>query len=97
MDFCLSWLVAGKPVTAMLTGKHVQLDWRQVFRVTRDVIFAVHAGTEPGFGDVISHVTTASTRYEGESAVVLTSRLYVIIEAVYDNGATRLYQDTLAI
>jgi hypothetical protein len=80
-----------------VTGKRVQLDWSQVFRVTRDVIFAVHAGTEPGFGNVINHVTTATTRYEGESAVVLTSRLYVIIEAVYDNGASHLYQDTLTI
>jgi hypothetical protein len=90
-------LVAGKPATATVTGKRVQLDWSQVFRVTRDVIFSVHAGTEPGFGNVINHVTTAITRHEGESAVVLTSRLYVIIEAVYDNGASRLYQDTLTI
>lgn len=78
-----------------MRGKHVHIDWRHVFIVTRDVTYALYAGREPGEGDVINHVTTTVTHYEGNSVVVVTSPLYVIIQAVYDNGASSLYQGVL--
>jgi hypothetical protein len=90
-------MLPGLAATATVSDKHVQLDWRHVFHVTRDVTFSVYAGTQPGFGNVINHVITTDTRYEGHSTVVVTSPLYVIIQAIYDNGATRLYQQTIVI
>jgi hypothetical protein len=80
-----------------LSGKRVQLDWRHVFHVTRDVTFVLYAGTEQDYGNVINQVITNATRYAGTSTVDVTSPLYVIIQAVYDNGRSSLYQGVLQL
>jgi hypothetical protein len=87
----------GQAATATVSDKHVQLDWRHVFHVTRDVTFSLYAGTEPGYGNVINHVITTDTRYDGHITVVVTSPLYVIIQAIYDNGASNMYQLAIVV
>ena len=80
--------------TSSLTREDLQLDWRHVFNVTRDVTFSVFAGSEEGFGDIINHVTTKSTHYEGHCSKSV-SRMYVSVQAVYDNGLSSTYTGIL--
>ena len=82
--------ISGRDATASLVREELQVDWRHVFDVTRDVTFSLFAGTEEGYGDVINHVTTKSTHYTGHWWKSL-SRIYVSVQAVYDNGLTSTY------
>ena len=82
--------ISGRDATASLIREELQVDWRHVFDFTRDVTYSLFAGSEEGLGDVINHVTTKSTHYRGHWWKSL-SRIYISIQAVYDNGLFSTY------
>ena len=84
----------GRAATSSLIREDLELDWRHVFDVTRDVTFSIFAGLEEGLGDIINHVTTKSTHYKGHCSEPV-SRMYVSGQAVYDNGLSNTYTGPL--
>ena len=88
--------LSGRTATVKLSGENLELDWRDVFNVNRDVTFSVYAGTSRGFGDVINHVVTEETQYKGLYTPPL-SDVFILIQAVYYDGPSEMYRDQLEI
>ena len=89
-----SILSAGNAATSSLSGEILFLEWSHVFDVTRDVTFSVFAGSEESIGDVINHVVTTSTQISTRCTKSLT-KIYVTLQAVYDNGLSTTYADVI--
>ena len=86
-------LSTGNAATASLSGEKLFLEWSHVFDVTRNVTFSVFAGVKKGHSDVIVNAVTTSTHISTRCTKSLT--IYVIVQAVYDNGLSATYTDVI--
>ena len=89
-----SILSAGNEATSSLSREMLFLEWSHVFDVIRNVTFSVFAGSEESLGDVINHVVTTSTQTSTRCTKSLT-KIYVTVQAVYDNGLSTTYADVI--
>ncbi|KAK7460765.1 hypothetical protein BaRGS_00038812, partial [Batillaria attramentaria] len=84
--------LTGTEASSTLKNGELQLDWQGVFKVSRDVTFAVYAGTAEGYGDLVNHVITKETSFKGQLSVATLSSVFLTIQAVYANGQSEVYQ-----
>ena len=73
--------IAGQKATVAVKDHDVTIDWSNVFKVSRDVTYSVFAGSEESYGDVINHVTTEASRFQGYSPNKVTS--YIVTALTY--------------
>ncbi|KAK7493722.1 hypothetical protein BaRGS_00015051, partial [Batillaria attramentaria] len=90
-------MLTGKRAIVVCSSNILRLDWQGVFKVNRDVTFSVYAGNAEGYGDVINHVITKETSYQGACSSQESRSLFLTISAVYVSGQSTVYQAELGL
>ncbi|KAK7493733.1 hypothetical protein BaRGS_00015062 [Batillaria attramentaria] len=90
-------VLTGKRATVACSNNLFSLDWQGVFKVDRHVTFSVYAGNAEGYGDVINHVITTDTSFQGSCNSQASRSLFLTISAVYATGQSTVYEEELGM